>query len=159
MQFEAGVQSSETAMANNIRHRLQGPLVLIAGRNSMAAGIGAVLLLGKENRHLCAKLRQLKGAYRPSRQPLIPKQLPAAAIRAHVLTGDDCYARAGRGSSCADGRDGPEVGIGALLAQMPHDVDATIPLEPVGVGIFGPLVDGEGNGSDERYACHRGRHA
>lgn len=42
---------------------------------------------------------------------------------------------------------------------MAHDVDAKVPLDPVAVDVLGPLVDGEGDGPDQRYTGHGSRHA
>ena len=41
---------------------------------------------------------------------------------------------------------------------MAHDVDAKVLLHPVTVDVLRSLVDGEGHGSHECYASHRGSH-
>ena len=62
MQVEACVQAPESAVFDNISHCLESPLILIARRNLLTLRLGAVLLVGQEDRDLSTQFGQLKGA-------------------------------------------------------------------------------------------------
>lgn len=62
MQVEASIQAKRTTVAHNIRHCLEGPLILIAGSNFVALGLWAVLAIRKQDRDLGTQFRELKRA-------------------------------------------------------------------------------------------------
>ena len=129
-------------MLHDIGQRLERPFIVITKGNGLSLGIG-VLLIGHEDGNLGAQLSQLEGTCYASRSvPLLLVYRPAHRFHG-VLTSDEGDTRASSGSSGPEAGNGTKVGVCTIFVDVFERTEAQILPHPIGVYVFGALVDGE----------------
>ena len=128
-------------MLHYVGQRLEGPFVVITKGNCLSLRIG-ILLIGHKDGYLGAQLGQFEGTCHASRSaPLLLVYRPAHL--SDELTSYEGDGRASRGSSGPEAGDSAQVGVCTILVDVFERTEAQILSHPIGVNVFGALVNGK----------------
>lgn len=130
MHLEAGIQTEESTMLDDILHGSECTLVLVRLGDLATLLASTVAFFAEQHGDLGAEFTKLE------------------------RTGNNCNAGASSRACSTKGCHGPGSREGTLRVHVAQNVDTGVLLEPLTVNVLGFGVDGEGRGSDYGNAEH-----